>query len=563
MSDRTLTAWAELLIDALVQSGVRTVVVSPGSRSTPLVAAAFAHPSLTCHDAIDERAAAFFALGAARVTGRPALLLCTSGTAGAHYYPAVIEASAAHVPLLVLTADRPWELMDCAAPQTIDQTRLYGTHVRRFVELGLPDDDDGARRALARTVAQAVHATRWPLPGAVHINARARKPLEPIAGDPPHAPSIVVGVPRLLPDPAAIATLADACVRARRGVIVCGPAPASQAAAAAAVDRLAAASGFPLLAERTSQLTGLATFDLALRTPRFCDEQADLILQLGAPPTSSMWERAYPDAARAVIAPHGWPDPTSRASWMIQADVADAADALAQAILARRAHVEPSAWRMHFVAADHAVRRAVDDELTRDDALAEGHIARDTFASVPRGGWLMVGNSLPIRHLDTYALARDDVRVLSQRGVNGIDGLVAGAAGAAIAAGAPLTLLVGDVSFLHDLGGLALAARVPTPLPIVVIHNDGGRIFEQLPIARAASPALMSHFTTPHGAGLVHAARLYGVRHARVTDRPGLRAALDEAQRTAGATVIEAIVAPHGAAEAHERIVRAVGEALA
>ncbi|HRI55183.1 MAG TPA: 2-succinyl-5-enolpyruvyl-6-hydroxy-3-cyclohexene-1-carboxylic-acid synthase, partial [Pseudomonadota bacterium] len=238
MSEANLLAeWARLLLGSLAAAGVREVVVSPGARSTPFVCAAHAEPQLRCWDVIDERAAAFFALGQARVTGRPSLLICTSGTAGAHYLPAVIEAGAAHLPLLVLTADRPFELQDCGAPQTIDQIKLLGGHARRFFELGMPDPSDLSLRALRRLAAQAVLTTTWPTPGAVHLNARARKPLEPQSvhtsdevalrarvDELLQAPLLRAYPPRAVPAPAGVAAAAQLCRSARRGLIICGPA---------------------------------------------------------------------------------------------------------------------------------------------------------------------------------------------------------------------------------------------------------------------------------------------------------------------------------------------------
>ncbi len=565
-----LTLWAETLLDALAEAGVTDVIASPGSRSTPFLLAAVGHPRLRCHHVIDERAAAFFALGHARVTARPALLLCTSGTAGAHYLPAVIEAAHAHLPLLVLTADRPPELHGCGASQTIDQTRLYGEHARRFVDLGLPDGSLGAFRALRRTAAQAVFAALHPLPGAVHLNARAKKPLEPIAPSAElaalahaacQAPLPRPAAPPPRPDAAALADVAAACRRARRGLIVCGPAPLAQTHAREAVATLARATGFPILAETTSQLRtdslpgACPAFDHLFADEGFAATHApDLVLQLGAAPISSAWERAlarHLDAELVIIAPHGWPDPGSRSRHVLVAGVAETAHALAAALAGHPP--EPGAWTASFARADRAAWRAVDRVLAENPLLTEGAVTRATLASVPEGGLFAIGNSLPVRHVDRFARTAP-AHVLSQRGAAGIDGLVAGAAGAASAANAPVTLLLGDISLLHDLGGLALAQR----LRIVVLHNDGGRIFEELPLAQTGHD--LTPFTTPHGADLGHAARLFGLRHARASTRAELTAALAEPQH---GLLIEAIVPPHGAAEELARVRAAVATELA
>jgi 2-succinyl-5-enolpyruvyl-6-hydroxy-3-cyclohexene-1-carboxylate synthase len=565
--------WAALLVDSLAAAEIVDVVVSPGSRSTPFVLAAARHPSLRLHPIVDERAAAFFALGQAKVTGRPSLLLCTSGTAGAHYLPAVIEASLSRTPLVILTADRPFELQGCSAPQTIDQIKLFGDHARAYIELGLPDGSDGALRALRRQAVQAVHASRWPEPGAVHLNARARKPLEPEAArdDGERAAAaraaalrasapVRVFAPRVSPSLAGVDAAARACRAARRGVIVCGPAPIAQAGARADVRALAAATGFPLCAEATSQLRfdsdgrggegdGVLLVDgfaSLVGVERFRRAAApDLILQLGAPPTSGAWERylaVHPDCPRIVVAPYGFCDPESRASLLLQCDVGDGARALAAAL---DGVSTDAAWRSRWRAANRAAWRAVDALVDDDsDALSEAAVARLAAASVPRGGVLAVGNSLPIRSVDSYCPASlADCAVWSQRGANGIDGLVAGAAGVA-ATGRPTTLLVGDVSLLHDLGGLAAARG---PLVIVVVNNGGGRIFEQLPLARVAD-APLELFTTPHTASFAAAAALHGHGYQCAETRAQLARALDGAHGE-HPLLVEAVVPPHGAAE--------------
>lgn len=587
-----LTQWSRLLFDSLAAAGVRDVVLSPGSRSTPFVLAAAAEPRLRLHDVIDERSAAFFALGQARVTGMPSALLCTSGSAGAHYLPAVIEADQAGVPLLVLTADRPTELLHVAANQTIDQRLLFEGYARRVVDVGAPDPAPSALRGLRRLAAQAVALTRAPQPGAVHLNLRARKPLEPVATSGAEAQALEASVLALaatpivqavagrpIADEAAIEALAARCRRARRGVIVAGPAPAAQARCGAAVARLQRASGFAVLAEAASQLRSAGAdgvdaaaliegFDWLYRLTKGDREWLpDLVVQLGAPPTSGAWERLldrHGELERIVIAPSGWPDPHGSAAVVVQADIEATCAALAAA-LARQppapvAALSAAAFTATLAAANRTVRLAVDAQLqAHGNALSEGGIARLVGSTVTPGSWLVVGNSLPIRLLDTYgAAASAGFRVLSQRGASGIDGLVSGAAGSATVADAPVLLLVGDVSALHDVGGLALGAAARVPLVIVVIHNDGGRIFEQLPVAQAADAGALAHFTTPHGLDFEAAARLYRHAFERVTTTRGLQRALAAGLARRGCTLIEAVVPPHGAAQDQARILAAL-----
>lgn len=559
--------WAALLMDGFATAGVRRVVVSPGSRSTPLLLAALRDARLETHDVVDERSAAFFALGAARATGVPVVLLCTSGTAGAHHYPAVIEAALTGVPLIVVTADRPLEHSDCGAAQAIDQVKLFGDHVRGFFEVGTPEADDDALRAVRRIATQAVARALDPQPGPVHVNARFRKPLEPQAAatDPATAARIARAravaapsffVPRRLADPSGVQALARACARAKRGVIVAGPAPIARTADREAIFALAAATGFPILAETASQLRGGGTpegvtriegFDALLRAASFRRAFApDLIVQIGGTPVSEGYARlvaASANTERWILSEHGWHDPHSSASAHLPGEIGETASAVTRTLGPRAA----SSWARDLATAADGVRAIVEEEL----ALApfwDGAIARAVFERIPAGSILALGNSLPIRDVDTWtAGAALDADVLSQRGANGIDGLISSAAGAGAASGKPVTLLVGDVSFLHDLHGLAVAQGLATPLVIVVVQNHGGRIFEQLPLAAAPGidAATMAHWITPPDADLALAARTFGHRHVRVDDATALKGAIAEAHRRAETTILEAVVPPH------------------
>ena len=574
-------AWARLFVRAAATSGVTEVVLSPGSRSTPLAIALAdlaggsppipGEPRVRLHVVVDERAAAFFALGQARVTGRPTMLVCTSGTAGAHYLPAVIEAAQSFVPMLVVTADRPWELQDAAAPQTIDQVKLFGDFVRHHAELGLPDPAPSALRAVPRIAAQAVARSLGPIPGPVHLNARFRKPLERVAVAGPEpweplvsalltrgAPAVMAGSPAL--DAASVASLAERIARAERGLIVCGPAPLAQAGARDAILALARRTGFPLLAESTSQIrfggdrAGViecAPFDAVLRSPSFRAAHApDLILQIGAPPTSSSYaELCAAGPARLVIAPHGWNDPQGDAS-IVLAEPGALALALLETLPART----PSPWSFAFARAG-ARAQALADRATEGSALTEGAIAHTLVSSCPEGALLVVGNSTPVRDLDVFcAPSGRALRVAHQRGASGIDGLVAGAAGAG-SVGGPTALLLGDVSLLHDLGALVLAARARGPLVVVVVQNGGGRIFDQLPVARSTDADVFERcFTTPQAVSFSHAAAAFGVPYARAATRAALDEALAAAWARSGPTLVEVVATPGGGARTMAQI---------
>jgi 2-succinyl-5-enolpyruvyl-6-hydroxy-3-cyclohexene-1-carboxylate synthase len=563
------SAWAELFMRSLASAGVVDVVISPGSRSTPLALAAARLGELRCHTAVDERSAAFFALGQARVTGRPSALVCTSGTAGAHYLPAIIEASQSFVPMVAITADRPWELVDVAAPQTIDQIRLFGVYARHFAELGLPDPAPSALRAVPRIAAQAVALSLSPLPGPVHVNARFRKPLEPVPTSAPEPWQPLVDelirrgptrvfAPEVAPSPSALDEIAKVVARAERGLIVCGPSPLDpERRFGPAIRALARVTGFPVLAESTSgarfagageNVTACPAFDSLLRSPAFRRGHVpDLILEFGAPPTSQGYAELVaenPRVQRYVLAHHGYSDPAGTATALVLGDPVAAAAGIHQR-LASRGPSPQSAWAASFTRAD-ARAWALAAEVSAEPELTEAGVARAVVETCPEGSVLVIGNSTPVRDVDAWAPARSAaLDVLHQRGASGIDGLVSGAAGALSATDKPVTLLLGDLSLLHDLGGLALARRADRSLVIVVVQNGGGRIFEHLPIVKsAARPDFDKYFTMPEPVGLVEAAASFGIRFARVQTPSAFAAAFGEAHAQPGATLVEAVVPP-------------------
>jgi 2-succinyl-5-enolpyruvyl-6-hydroxy-3-cyclohexene-1-carboxylate synthase len=605
------TAWATLFFRAIADAGVKRVVVSPGSRSTPLVLGAAREPRLACDVAVDERTAGFYALGQARATGEPTILVATSGTAGAHYFPAVIEASQSDVPLVVVTADRPWELQDVGAAQTVDQIKLFGGHVRHFAELGLPDEGPASLRAAMRVAAQAVAVARGPRPGPVHVNARFRKPLEPASRGPcedpeawepavrallAHRTRAGVGVFRAAERPRgdAVRAVARLCRASRRGLIVCGPAPSSASPedAREAVAMLAAATGFPVLAEATSQVLwggggdvegGVGALDAALGDPAFrAAHEPDCCIEIGRFPTSAAYAGVVSErlaVGRVVLAGAAWSDPTGTADVVALGDPYAFARALARRLVAkprRPRFVPPTAeairrvWRDDFVRAAAAHVDMCNMHMATSGALTSAAVAAETVRAVPDGGVLVVGNSGPLRDVDQHAAGvrgagRRGVRVLFQRGANGIDGFVAGAAGAARALALPVVLLVGDVAMLHDLGALAIARRATAPLVVVVVDNGGGRIFERLPIARAAEAAnvFTRFFVTPEPVGWRQAAGAFGIEHVRAATGSELRAALAGAATRAGCTLVEAVVDPRHDARARDAWIAAMARATA
>lgn len=576
-----LTEWARLFIGSLRRAGLQQVVLSPGSRSTPFAWAVLREPGLACRTVIDERSAAFFALGHARVTGQPAMLLCTSGTAAANYFPALVEAAESNLPVLVMTTDRPLEHQRAAAPQTIDQVKLYGGYARAYFELGSPDPDLRMLRALPRLATQAMLEARSPVPGPVHINARARKPLEPRAADTAAELELHAVVDRLLesvprsvtpalqaPDAADLEDVVGSCRRASRGLILCGPCPAPFAAAPESIRELASATGFPVAAEAASQFrfadpgdaVRLDSVTELLEVPGFVERwPPDVIIQLGRPPTATGWHaalQAWRDTEHHVLTPFGWPDPWGTARTLVRGPLDATVRVLASTLAGDPVGAVPgdrTRWREALRSIDARARALTDAAVA--SGFSEGAAIRTVVDRLPAGGVLALGNSLPIREVDTFVPGRSKrLTVCFQRGANGIDGPVSGAAGAAAASAVPTTLLVGDVSLAHDIGGLAQVRDLPTPLTVVVLNNGGGRIFERLPITETLeSEEDFDPWLTPPGVDFSAAAAAFGIPFRRARDPASLTAALAALESTGG--VLEVVV-PDGGTTEHQDALR-------
>jgi 2-succinyl-5-enolpyruvyl-6-hydroxy-3-cyclohexene-1-carboxylate synthase len=510
--------WAGALADELVRSGVRDVVICPGSRSAPLALALAER--LRAHTVIDERSAAFFALGAAKASGRPVAVLSTSGSAGGHFYPALLEAEASSVPLIAITADRPPELHGWGAPQQLDQQRLFGAHAW-FADLGLPDP-----RSLPHLRATVARASQQR--GPAHLNAPFREPLAPIPEPLPEArnePAPGYLETRGVPD---IRPVAAELSRRPRGVIVCGPRDGRDELAAA-VRELSGALGYAVLADAASGIEeGVAHADLILRHERWSAAlRPDAVVRIGGAISSRVTQQWLETVElTAIVHERGEPvDPDHRASAVIAGDApaicrALAAEARAQGALAGL-----------FATAERRARGALEKAFA-EAPWGEPLIAREAALSAEL---LYVASSMPVRDVDAFAPRRG--RVLVNRGLNGIDGIVSAAAGAASVSGARTVALVGDLALLHDLGGLVSAARLRIPLTVLCVNNDGGGIFSFLPIARHTD-RFEELFAMPHGLDLAGAAALCGAELVRAGDGRSLRAAL---QRPAtGLRLIEA-----------------------
>ncbi len=558
----------------LVAAGVRDAVISPGSRSTPLVWAATRAAGLRCHCIIDERSAGFYALGQARISGLPSLLICTSGSALSHYFPAVIEARESSLPLIVLSADRPFELQHCGAHQTIDQTRIFGAYAP-YHELGTPVDDREALLGVRRTAWQAVAASLTAPRGAVHLNFRAKKPLEPLLGAPfierpePGSSRLLLDDETRAPGAAELEWLLAALRESECPLLICGASSLRDTPSPELVRRFARLSGCVVCPESVSQLRfrlgaevepGVLcdTYDWLLTSSAARKSLApDFALQLGASPVSAALERLIGDRALAlryaICAESGWPDPLHKSAQMLRARSGPLLEAACLAL--ESAERRPRSSRVEAWRSAQRVAAAVVHEQLRG-SFGEPSAVAAVCDALPPGSVFAVGNSLPPRLLDRYCpVSARGISVCSQRGASGIEGAVAGVLGAASQVDGPITLLLGDISFLHDIGSLWAAQPAHThaeaarhPIVIVVLNNGGGRIFEQLPIA--AYPGVDLHFwTTPHQLKLRAAAELYGVPFASADRASTLNEALDAAYDRPGVSLIEVVIDPASALE--------------
>ena len=524
--------FARALVEELCAAGAREAVCSPGSRSTPLVLACAEEKRLKLHVVLDERSAAFVALGAAKATGRPALVIATSGTAGASFFPAVLEAEAARVPLVALTADRPLELHGFGAPQTMDQQHLYGTHVRFFADLGAPEPLDARMRHLRAVAALASARALGPPRGPVHLNVPYREPLSGADAASPairDRPGPRIATPRLAADDAALDEAAREISARPRGVIVCGPRDADDDLPDA-VRALSRSTGYPILAETASQVRfrvpgTVAHYDAILKhRPSAEALRPEAVIRFGAGLTSKTLQQWLDASGAYTVLVSDDPavfDPAHSASLVLAGDAVATSFALADRV------VRPSGASLPLAEADQRARAALEDAFAREEQPSDPAVAREVLAALPAGAQLFVSSSMPIRDVDAWAGRAAAVRVLANRGVNGIDGVVSSALGAALATTRRTAVLLGDLALLHDLGGLVAAARLGADMTLVVVDNDGGGIFSFLPIA-SHTPRFEELFGTPHGLDLAHAAALAGARLHSPRTLPGLRAALRE-----------------------------------
>ncbi len=581
MSNRN-TLWAAVFVDEMARAGLRAVCFAPGSRHTPLVLAFARHEAITVYPHLDERSAAFFALGLALADGEPVALVSTSGTAGANFFPAIIEAHQSRVPLIVLTADRPHELRHSGANQTIDQVKLYGDYALWAVDAALPEADPppAALRNLRTLAARAMAVAGGPRRGVVHINFPFRKPLEPtpVPGDvttvPAEARAREDGAPytrfsagSLRPDRQAVDRLAGQIMAHERGLIVCGPRCPGEPFPELA-RTLARVVGYPLLADPLSGVRfggedTLGGYDSFLGRTEGPADRPEVVIRFGNVPTSKALN-AYLDRAALSHYVHVsgdgvWADDSHRISDFVHADE----KLLCRELLARECPERSSDWRGRFQALEAATWQAMDSVLA-DKPYFDGAVLADVVELIPPESTLFVGNSLPVRHLDQFGRPGGKrIHAFANRGASGIDGNTSAALGAGAAhPERPLVLVTGDITFYHDMNGLLAVQRCDIPITIVLLNNDGGGIFYRLPI-RDHDPEFTDYFVAPHGLDFSHAARLYGLDYVRADDRESFRQAFRE--RVGGRTscIIEVHTDARQDAQRREAALAAVNEHIA
>ncbi|TFD98143.1 2-succinyl-5-enolpyruvyl-6-hydroxy-3-cyclohexene-1-carboxylic-acid synthase [Jeotgalibacillus sp. R-1-5s-1] len=526
-----LTEYVSTFIEQLYQSGVTRAVISPGSRSTPLAYLLEAHPLIETHINVDERSAAFYALGMAKASGKPVAIVCTSGTAAANYFPAVVEATYARVPLIVLTADRPHELRANGAPQAIDQIHLYGHHVKWFYDMPLPDADSAVLRYTGRIAAKAAAKADAHPKGPVHLNFPFREPLIPRLDSysEKHVVADVFHASKQLSDEQ-LSVLAKKLNDSSKGLIIAGPMESESS-----LNDLIAFSkkmGYPILADPLSGLrsrmqkhaTVIETYDAFLKDVWIKEMlEPDLIIRVGGMPVSKALSQYLQgcDAEQWLIDEGAeWRDPISAATSYIESSI-HSFTKVCDKVTTTHSNDWLKRWQELNSAAEIEIAHYISEQM--DEGAAVGALIQ----SLPAGSHLVAGNSMPIRDVDTFWIrGANAIHLWANRGANGIDGVVSTALGIAAVKNEPVYLLIGDLSMFHDLNGLLVAKQHKSHLQIIVMNNNGGGIFSFLP--QAKEPAhFETLFGTPPSLDFEQAASFYGIDYQRCKTKDELKNALD------------------------------------
>jgi 2-succinyl-5-enolpyruvyl-6-hydroxy-3-cyclohexene-1-carboxylate synthase len=590
-AQQVLFAYVGAFVDELTRSGVRHVVICPGSRSTPL-AMMFARQAENADNPIkvwmhiDERSAAFFALGMAKVSRVPVALVCTSGTAAANFYPAIVEAHYSRIPLIVLTADRPPELRHVGAPQTIDQIKMYADYPKLFMEMPTPDASPDMLRFVRSTANRAVATAQFTPSGVVHLNFPFREPLVPLPYD--DSQRIDLDTPRTERpytwvdhddvDPFLAGENRTPFKQHERGLIIWGGFDSwllsvDTESLVALVQHLINTLHYPILADALSNLRGIGNapvitnYDAFLRDSSFAERMSpDVVLQIGALPTSKpllqyLQKHRHATVIRVTDAVQSWVDPSFTSGSVLVTEPEEFLTALAN----RTPFRTSSEWEQAWYSASSDATTAVTTTLNGFTEPFEGRVFPELAEIMPNGSTLFVSSSMPVRDMDTFFPAVEkDIRFYSNRGANGIDGVVSSALGAAAAQPDRRTVLViGDLAFYHDMNGLLASKLHKLNLTIVLINNDGGGIFSFLP--QAAHP---EHFEllygTPTGLDFRHTAELYGAHYHRMahSDWSDFRAAVSRGTSEGGLHIVEVRTDREKNVTMHREVWKAVSEAI-
>lgn len=575
--------YTHAFVDELARSGVEHVCLCPGSRSTPLAMTFTEHHAFKTWMHLDERSCAFFALGLAKASRNPVVLVCTSGTAAVNFFPAIAEASHARVPLVVLTADRPPELRATGAPQTIDQIKLYGAYAKWFAEIALPEANVEmlryARTMACRAVAKAEEAPA----GVVHFNMPFREPLVPLPVDPVVSeserdiflgradgkPFVEIASANHAPQENTIAALAPSLAQTERGLIVAGM--QNDSGFARAVTKLAGALGYPILADPLSQVrcgehcreNVIDAYDAFLRDADAGKQLApQVVLRFGAIPTSKpvlQYLQAHANARQILIDDGEWNEPAHVASEMIRADATMFCDATAEKI---QAPGGKSGWLEQWQAINAQAKSAIRQQVETFNECFEGRVFSELATLLPDNATCFLSSSMPVRDADTFfpTNART-IRFLSNRGANGIDGVVSCALGAGAASDGKLVLVIGDLAMYHDMNGLLAAKLHRLNALIVLLDNNGGGIFSFLP--QAAYPAHFEQlFGTPHGLNFEHTANLYNASFCDVQDWKEFRTAVKNGLEKDGLQIVQVKTNRETNVTMHRAVWKAVSTAL-
>jgi 2-succinyl-5-enolpyruvyl-6-hydroxy-3-cyclohexene-1-carboxylate synthase len=571
---QALTTYIASFVSELVQSGVTDVVVSPGSRSTPIAMVLAEHPDLQLHIVVDERSAAFFALGIAKATKKPTVLLCTSGTAGANYFPAIVEAKISRIPLVVLTADRPHELRDVGAPQTIDQIHLYGNHVKWFVEMAPPEDTTEMVRYARMVCARAVSTAQGAPAGPVHLNFPLREPLIPKLENESLFQQaerkegyVQIRQPLSTLRDEEYEQYAELLNSVNHGVIVCGQMDNAEFAEDVVV--LSQKLHFPIIADPLSQLRSgthsgdliIDAYDAFIRVEEVRKAlKPEVIIRFGSMPVSkhltSFLKENHQATQIVVDGDRGWRDPSLLSTHMVYCEESD----FCQEMEKRTLQKQKTAYSQKWLSLNKKAKEVLTI-LNKQDALSEAKLFYQLDELLPEEATIFVGNSMPIRDLDSFFhYNQKGIHIMANRGANGIDGTISTALGAATKK-QPFYLIVGDLTFFHDLNGLMIAKLQELNITILLINNNGGGIFSFLPQS-THSKHFELLFGTPLDFDYRLATKLYGGEFVSIDDWDHFASALLNDRNKSGLRVIEMVTNRDENAKEHRDLWKYVSQEI-